>query len=219
MNVKAVMPTGIKICGMRRKEDIEAAGRCRPDYIGFILSEGFRRSVEVSEARRLSELLAPGIKVVGVFVNEPVEAIAGACDFLDMVQLHGQEDNSYLERLREVTDRALIQAFRIRESGDLERAMKSSADLILLDSGTGTGRSFEWNLIGEIQRPWILAGGLGPDNIAEAVSRFRPYAVDLSSGAETDGWKDPEKMRLCVEAVRKSAGVPAQDALTLKTQN
>ena len=202
------IPTGIKICGMRRKEDIEAAGRCRPDYIGFILSEGYRRSVEVREARRLSELLSPGIKVVGVFVNEPIEVIAEACDFLDMIQLHGQEDNVYLEKLREATAKPLIQAFRIRESGDLERAAQSSADLILLDSGTGTGQSFDWNLIGEIRRPWILAGGLGPDNVAEAAARFRPFAVDLSSGAETGGWKDPEKMRLCVEAVRKSAVIP-----------
>ena len=186
-------PTGIKICGMRRKEDIEAAGRCRPDYIGFILSEGYRRSVEVREARRLSEILSPGIKVVGVFV---------------MIQLHGQEDNVYLEKLREATAKPLIQAFRIRESGDLERAIQSRADLILLDSGTGTGQSFDWNLIGEIRRPWILAGGLGPDNVAEAAARFRPFAVDLSSGAETGGWKDPEKMRLCVEAVRKSAVIP-----------
>ena len=201
-------PTGIKICGMRRKEDIEAAGRCRPDYIGFILSEGYRRSVEVREARRLSEILSPGIKVVGVFVNEPIEVIAEACDFLDMIQLHGQEDNVYLEKLREATAKPLIQAFRIRESGDLERAIQSRADLILLDSGTGTGQSFDWNLIGEIRRPWILAGGLGPDNVAEAAARFRPFAVALSSGAETGGWKDPEKMRLCVEAVRKSAVIP-----------
>ena len=219
MNVRGIKPTGIKICGMRRKEDIAAANRCRPDYIGVILSEGFRRSVEPQEARRMCEMLDPGIRVVGVFVNEPIRRISETCDFLDFVQLHGQEDNSYLEKLREVTDIPLLQAFRISGPDDFGRAMESTADLILLDSGTGSGRSFDWDLIGKPDRPWILAGGLGPDNVAEAVSRFRPYAVDLSSGAETDGWKDPEKMRLCVEAVRKSAGVPAQDALTLKTQN
>ena len=208
MNGKDIKPTGIKICGMRRQEDIEAANRCRPDYIGFILSDGFRRSLEPREARRMCRLLDPGIRAVGVFVDEPVGKVAESCDFLDLVQLHGHEDNSYLEKLREFTDKPIIRAFRISGHDDFKRAMESSADLILLDSGTGSGRSFDWDLIGKPERPWILAGGLGPDNVAEAVSRFRPYAVDLSSGAETDGWKDPKKMRLCVEAVRKSAGAP-----------
>ena len=106
----------------------------------------------------------------------------------------------------------LIQAFRIRCVDDLKRAMESEADYLLLDNGTGTGEAFDWSLIsdaeelmcGEAARPWILAGGLGPDNVAEAVRRFRPYAVDLSSGAETDGWKDPEKMARCVQAVREA---------------
>ena len=202
--MKVSEPVKIKICGMRRREDIEAANMCRPDYIGFILSEGFRRSVRTEEARALAELLDPGIRVVGVFVNEPVEKIAACCDFLDLIQLHGREDNGYLKRLREVTDKPLIQAFRISEARDFERALQSIADLILLDSGTGSGRSFDWSLIGQSKRPWILAGGLGPDNVAEAAGRFHPYAVDLSSGAETDGWKDPMKMRACVEAVRNN---------------
>ena len=108
--------------------------------------------------------------------------------------------------------RLLIQAFRIRCVDDLKTAMESEADYLLLDNGTGTGEAFDWSLIsdaevlmcGEAARPWILAGGLGPDNVAEAVRRFRPYAVDLSSGAETDGWKDPEKMARCVQAVREA---------------
>ena len=106
----------------------------------------------------------------------------------------------------------VIQAFRIRSADDLKRAMESEADYLLLDNGTGTGEAFDWSLIrdaealkrGAAAKPWILAGGLGPDNVAEAVRRFRPYAVDLSSGAETDGWKDPEKMVRCVQAVREA---------------
>ena len=106
----------------------------------------------------------------------------------------------------------VIQAFRIRCADDLKRAMESEADYLLLDNGTGTGEAFDWSLISEAEtqqsgaaaRPWILAGGLGPDNVAEAVRRFRPFAVDLSSGAETDGWKDPEKMARCVQAVREA---------------
>ena len=223
--------TGIKICGMRRKEDIEAANACRPDYIGFILSPGFRRSVTPEEAEQLARRLAPGILKVGVFVNESVEKVVEAAGFLDLIQLHGSEDNAYIRDLRgrmatsdprgllEATNdprgrmtKPVIQAFRIRSADDLKRAMESEADYLLLDNGTGTGEAFDWSLIrdaealkrGAAAKPWILAGGLGPDNVAEAVRRFRPYAVDLSSGAETDGWKDPEKMARCVQAVREA---------------
>ncbi len=223
--------TGIKICGMRRKEDIEAANACRPDYIGFILSPGFRRSVTPEEAEQLARRLAPGILKVGVFVNESVEKVVEAAGFLDLIQLHGSEDNAYIRDLRgrmatsdprgllEATNdprgrmtKPVIQAFRIRSADDLKRAMESEADYLLLDNGTGTGEAFDWSLIrdaealkrGAAARPWILAGGLGPDNVAEAVRRFRPFAVDLSSGAETDGWKDPEKMVRCVQAVREA---------------
>ena len=214
--------TRIKICGMRRIEDIEVANACRPDYIGFILSPGFRRSVTPEAAEQLARRLAPGIMKVGVFVNESVEKVASAAGFLDMIQLHGKEDNAYIRDLRgrmtTTNDprgretKLVIQAFRIRSADDLKKAMESEADYLLLDNGTGTGEAFDWSLIrdadalkgGEAARPWILAGGLGPDNVAEAVRRFRPYAVDLSSGAETDGWKDPEKMARCVQAVREA---------------
>ena len=221
--------TGIKICGMRRIEDIEAANACRPDFIGFILSPGFRRSVTPEDAELLARRLAPGILKVGVFVNESVEKVAAAAGFLDLIQLHGSEDNAYIRDLRgrlattndprgraattnDPRGRLLIQAFRIRSADDLKRAMESEADYLLLDNGTGTGEAFDWSLIsdaevlmcGEAAKPWILAGGLGPDNVAEAVRRFKPFAVDLSSGAETDGWKDPEKMARCVQAVREA---------------
>ena len=221
--------TGIKICGMRRIEDIEAANACRPDFIGFILSPGFRRSVTPEAAEQLARRLAPGILKVGVFVNESVEKVASAAGFLDMIQLHGNEDNAYIRDLRgrlmttndprgraattnDPRGRLLIQAFRIRCANDLKRAMESEADYLLLDNGTGTGEAFDWSLIrdaealkrGAAAKPWILAGGLGPDNVAEAVRRFKPFAVDLSSGAETDGWKDPEKMARCVQAVREA---------------
>ena len=231
--------TGIKICGMRRIEDIEAANACRPDFIGFILSPGFRRSVTPEAAEQLARRLAPGILKVGVFVNESVEKVVEAAGFLDLIQLHGKEDNAYIRDLRgrlmttndprghmattndprgrlmttnDPRGRLLIQAFRIRCANDLKRAMESEADYLLLDNGTGTGEAFDWSLIrdaealkrGAAAKPWILAGGLGPDNVAEAVRRFRPFAVDLSSGAETDGWKDPEKMARCVQAVREA---------------
>ena len=231
--VAVMFETRIKICGMRRIEDIEAANACRPDYIGFILSPGFRRSVTPEEAEQLALKLAPEILKVGVFVNENIDRVVEAAGFLDLIQLHGKEDNSYIRELRgrlmgtnapartndpggrsattnDPRGRSLIQAFRIKCADDLKKAMESEADYLLLDNGTGTGEAFDWSLISDADeqqsmddnRPWILAGGLGPDNVAEAVRRFRPYAVDLSSGAETDGWKDPEKMAKCVQAVR-----------------
>ena len=160
--------TGIKICGMRRVEDIEAANACRPDYIGFILSPGFRRSVTPEAAEQLARRLAPGILKVGVFVNESVENVAAAAGFLDMI-----EDNAYIRDLRgrltttndlrgrltttndprgrlmtnDPKGRLLIQAFRIRCANDLKRAMESEADYLLLDNGTGTGEAFDWSLI------------------------------------------------------------------------
>ena len=223
--VAVMFETRIKICGMRRIEDIEAANACRPDYIGFILSPGFRRSVTPEEAEQLALKLAPEILKVGVFVNENIDRVVEAAGFLDLIQLHGKEDNSYIRELRgrlagtnapartnDPGGRSLIQAFRIKCADDLKKAMESEADYLLLDNGTGTGEAFDWSLIsdadvrqsGEDNRPWILAGGLGPDNVAEAVRRFKPFAVDLSSGAETDGWKDPEKMARCVQAVREA---------------
>lgn len=228
--------TKIKICGMRRPADIEAANLARPDYVGFILSEGFRRSVTAAEAEKMAAMLAPGIAAVGVFVNEPVERVASAAGFLDHIQLHGREDNDYIRELKAVVRLPVIQAFRIRTEEDLQRAHESDADILLLDNGTGTGQSFDWSLLKgmtgpagqgleesglsaqfrsridkerdsdrklkRMKRPWILAGGLHADNIAQAVRALHPYAVDLSSGAETDGWKDPVKMRRCVETVR-----------------
>ena len=199
--------TKIKICGLSRPCDVAYVNEARPDFCGFVIGvPQSRRNVTPETARSLRKALDPAIHPVGVFVDAPPALIAALTrdGTLSAVQLHGQEDNDYLARLREVTDKPVIQAFRIRGAGDLERAAESTADILLLDNGTGTGQSFDWSLIRDIERPWILAGGLGPSNVAEAVRRFRPYAVDLSSGAETDGLKDPEKMMLCVEAVRKS---------------
>ena len=166
--------TGIKICGMRRKEDIEAANACRPDYIGFILSPGFRRSVTPEDAELLARRLAPGILKVGVFVNESVEKVAAAAGFLDLIQLHGSEDNAYIRDLRgrlattndprgraattnDPRGRLLIQAFRIRSADDLKRAKESEADYLLLDNGTGTGEAFDWSLISDAEV--LMCGG------------------------------------------------------------
>lgn len=196
--------TRIKMCGIRRMEDIEAVNALRPEYIGFVFFPGSRRYVSPDTARALWQRLAPGIQAVGVFVDEEPAAVARllAEGVIDLAQLHGHEDEAYLARLRQLTDKPLIQAFRIRETADVERAQASSADCILLDAGAGDGRTFDWALLRDIRRPYFLAGGLNPENAGEAAARLRPFAVDVSSGIETDGVKDRNKMRAFTRAVR-----------------
>lgn len=201
--------TRIKLCGLRFPEDIKTACELKPDYIGFVFAPAFRRYIPPEKARVLKEGLSPEIRAVGVFVNERPEAVASLLNagLIDLAQLHGGEDESYISRLRSLTDGQLIQAFRIRDKADLSRAEQSSADFILLDAGTGEGRTFDWTLLSSFSRPYFLAGGLTPDNVSEAVRLFHPWGVDVSSGIETDGRKDPEKMRAFVRAVKGSETV------------
>jgi len=143
--------------------------------------------------------------VVGVFVDESAEIVARLLNdgTIDIAQLHGGEDEEYISRLRKLTGKPIIKAFRIESEEDIARAEKSSADHILLDSGMGTGKVFDWSLIQSIKRPYFLAGGLDCDNVGEAIKKLRPYAVDVSSGIETNGLKDKEKMAAFVAKVRK----------------
>lgn len=196
----------IKLCGLSRVCDIEVANELKPDYIGFVFAPGSRRYVPPDKARELKKMLDPGIQTVGVFVREEPEVIAGILDdgIIDLAQLHGGEDEDYISRLRELTDRPVIKAFRIDSEEDIRAAEASSADYILLDSGSGgTGTTFEWKLLSDMKRPYFLAGGLDPDNAGEAVRRLKPYGVDVSSGIETEGQKDKSKMTAFVHAVRK----------------
>ena len=195
----------IKLCGLTRPEDIEAANALKPDFIGFVFAQKSRRYVSPETASRLRAGLDPGIRAVGVFVREKPEQVAALLNagVIDLAQLHGGEDEAYIQRLRALTDRPLIQAFRVDTAADLERARASAADCILLDNGPGgTGAAFDWALLRGFERPYFLAGGLGPENVAAAVTALHPFAVDVSSGIETAGVKDPEKMRAFVQAVR-----------------
>lgn len=200
--------TKIKLCGLTRPEDIQAANELKPDYIGFVFAPQSRRYVTPMQAAQLVELLDPEITVVGVFVNETIETISALreCGIIDVAQLHGDEDENYITALRELTDMPVIKAFRIETEEDVAAAEGSSADHVLLDSGCGTGTAFDWSLIETIKRPYFLAGGLDPDNVRGAVETLHPYAVDVSSGIETNGVKDPEKMRKFVDAVRGASG-------------
>jgi len=199
--------TKIKICGLRRPEDIAYVNEAKPDFAGFIIDvPKSRRNVPREKVRELTALLSPEILPVGVFVNAPMETILSLVTdgTLKAVQLHGQESQSYLEELKKQVAVPLIRAFSIRSPEDLTEAEKSPADFVLLDNGAGgTGETFDWSLLSSFDRPFFLAGGLRLENITEAVSRFHPYALDLSSGAETDGYKDKEKIIAAVAAVRR----------------
>lgn len=154
----------VKLCGMSRAEDIEAVNRIKPDYIGFVFYEKSSRNVSVETAMQLKALLDASIKAVGVFVDSPPETVESLLTrgVIDIAQLHGHEDNDYITALRRATGKEIIQAFRIRSMEDVRRAEASLADMVLLDNGTGTGETFDWNLIRNVARPFILAGGLYP---------------------------------------------------------
>lgn len=198
--------TKIKLCGLTRPCDIDAANKLLPDYIGFVFAPKSKRYASPEVAAELKVRLDPRIRAVGVFVNEDVDQVAKllADGIIDVAQLHGKEDEGYIARLREKIRKPVIKAFRIDTPEDVALANASSADFVLLDSGNGgTGTVFDWNLLRGICRPYFLAGGLNPENAEEAVRTLKPYAVDVSSGIETDRLKDPRKMTAFVAAVRK----------------
>lgn len=198
--------TKIKLCGLSRPCDIETANRLLPEYIGFVFAPKSKRYVPPETAAALKGLLHPSVQAVGVFVREEPEQVARLLrdGIIDIAQLHGGEDAAYVRVLRRLTDRPILQAFRVDSATDVAAAQKSEADMILLDAGAGgTDTAFDWTLLRDIRRPYFLAGGLHPDNVREAVERLSPYAVDVSSGIETDGRKDADKMEAFMRAVRR----------------
>ena len=207
--------TKIKICGLSRREDISYVNEAMPDYCGFIINfPKSHRNVTPDQVRELTKDLDRDICPVGVFVNEPMDTILSlaADGTLGAVQLHGKESPEYVAELKEKlagsagidADRRIpvIQAFTIFTEADMERAGQSRADYILLDRGTGTGQTFDWNLVGEVNRPFFLAGGLSSENLSDAIGKMHPYAVDISSGVETDRRKDREKILKAVNIIR-----------------
>ena len=199
--------TQIKICGLTREADIDYVNEARPDYIGFILNfPKSRRNLSPEQAAALKSRLSPEIRAVGVFVDRPAEEIIRAAETvgLDVIQLHGHEDDAYIAALRERTNLPVWKAFRVRSAADLSAAERSSADEILLDNGYGTGEAFDWSLAGGFNRPFLLAGGLTSENIPQAIRTLHPKLVYISSGVETDGRKDRNKILAAVRAARDS---------------
>ena len=200
--------TKIKMCGLFREEDITYANEVSPDYIGFVFYKKSHRYVGMETASRLRSKLDDGIQTVGVFVDEDISLIKELVDkkIIDIVQLHGHEDEEYIKELRDALGESytkIIKAIVIKSESDIPKP-QPLVDYYLLDSGMGSGSSFDWNLIKDLQTPIFLAGGLNTENISEALSLVKPYAVDVSSGIETDKVKDFDKMRLFASLVRNN---------------
>lgn len=197
--------TRVKLCGMHTAADVEAVNRVKPDLCGFITDyPASPRNLPPSRMRELAAQVNEGIFTVSVTVNAPVADVGAAAEdgWVDLFQLHGDEDNDYIAYLRAFTQAGIIQAFRIASLADVERAHNSAADMVLLDAGKGSGQTFNWNLISGFDRPFILAGGLSPGNVAEAIDTLHPWGIDVSTGIETDGMKDEAKMAAVTAAAR-----------------
>ena len=193
----------IKICGLTREEDIRIVNDVRPDYVGFVFA-GNKRKVDEAQAARVRQLLDENIPAVGVFVDAPIEQIYRLvkAKTVQLVQLHGNEDEDYITALNESCNVPVIKAFSVQTKADIEKARESSVSWVLLDNGKGgTGERFPWELIPSLKRPFFLAGGLSPENVREAAT-YRPYALDVSSGVETNGKKDKDKIKRFVTYVR-----------------
>ena len=204
----------LKICGMRRAEDIEIANSYKPDYIGFVFAESPRK-VSYEQAKELSDLLSEDIVPVGVFVNEHMKLIVDLFKdgIIEMAQLHGDEDEKYIRNLKdksiEETGKQIpvINAIEIKEGADYDDELlkwrDSVSDYFILDSGKGSGKTFDWSLLDKesefFKNSIFLAGGLNSENLALAIEEFNPFAVDLSSSVETDGFKDEKKIKEIIE--------------------
>lgn len=200
----------IKMCGLRRPDDIIYANEYLLDYIGFVFAES-RRKVSGEEAKNLGAQLDPFIKKVGVFVNEPVRSLitiskqAG----LDIIQLHGDEGEEYIKEVKHETGKELWKAVRVRMVKDIQEAQRLPADKLLLDSFSeesygGTGKVMDFAVLdqADIRKPYFIAGGLTVENLPEILKKAEPYGIDISSRIETEGVKDREKMLKVIQCVR-----------------
>ncbi|MCL1883563.1 MAG: phosphoribosylanthranilate isomerase [Defluviitaleaceae bacterium] len=199
------MPPKIKICGITRLCDIEAINAAKPDYIGFVFAES-RRRVTQYQAKALYKALEPLIIAFGVFVNAPLDYILRLVGegIIDAIQLHGAEDEFFIEELRRHTASPIIKAVSVQKKGDVQKWENSAADFLLLDhKNGGTGETFDWDLIGAVKKPFFLAGGLSAKNVIDAIKNTNPFAVDVSSGVEVaPGVKCPEKINRFVKVCK-----------------
>lgn len=200
--------TKIKICGLFRQEDITFANQVMPDYAGFVLAKS-RRQIDRTTAVQFRKLLNPEILVVGVFVDAPAEEVISYLEegIIDIAQLHGDENEEDIQYIKAVTGREVIKAVKVKSRADIEAWLDTEADYLLFDSGAGSGEAFDWSLLQDVTREYFLAGGLKPGNITESIQMLHPYTIDISSGVETDGYKDLIKMQEAVSLVRQKGTV------------
>lgn len=199
--------TKIKICGLKRLEDIEIINKYKPDYIGFVFADS-KRKVTHELAGQMKENLDSSIISVGVFVDADIDEILKLYrdDVIDIAQLHGRESEEYINKLKQKSNYQLkiINAIEMSDKKDLKAYENSIADYLLLDSGKGSGKTFDWSLIRkDLKKEFFLAGGLNAQNISQAITEFNPYAVDLSSSLETNGYKDELRIKEVMEAINE----------------
>lgn len=202
----------IKFCGIRRLEDVAAVNLCQPDYMGMILSGGFRRSISQEQAQRLVQEKSDAIAAVGVFVNESSETICRMAEqlHLQVIQLHGNESAEQIQTLQQKTGLPVWKALRIGTLEELEAAGTTNpADCLILEGKTGagiggTGVCADWELLARHSwnRSFFLAGGLQPENVLEAIATVSPTGVDFSSGIEEDGVKSLRRMKQLMTLIR-----------------
>ena len=191
----------IKICGLKRIEDVDYVNEYLPDYVGFVFA-GKKRKITYEQAVCLKSHLNSSIQVVGVFVDEDISFVEKLVNHhvIDLVQLHGHESQSYIDDLKKKIDVPMIKAIQIIDENSFKQHY--DVDYYLYDHGSGgTGKSFDWSLLKESDKPVFLAGGIDLSNIDEALKK-NVYALDVSSGVETEGFKDREKIKEIVRRVR-----------------
>ena len=200
--------TKIKICGLVRPADIAIVNEVLPDYIGFVFAKS-KRQISDKLAEELKAMLHRSISSVGVFVNEDLKRIIYLCNkkIIDFVQLHGDEDEDYIVKLRTKIGIPIIKAVRVRSVEDIHRADRIDSEYLLLDAFKedqygGSGASFDWSMITKVKKPYFLAGGINSDNVLSAIKQVNPYVIDVSSGVETDGFKDKNKIIDMITKVR-----------------
>lgn len=189
------MISKLKICGIRRIEDILMVNEIKPEFIGFVFAKS-KRQIDLNTAIELKRKLNSAIKCVGVFVNEDINQIVKIVDSkaIDIIQLHGDESNDYIKLLKEKVSAKIIKVIKI--NSDLnDNTSFSQVDYLLYDSGNGSGKPFDWNININKKKPTFIAGGININNIEEAYKIFNPFAFDVSSGVEVGGYKNLDKMR------------------------
>lgn len=201
--------TKIKICGLSRTDDIEFCNRLKPDFIGFVFFKKSIRNISFNQAEKLKSMLDDNIRSVGVFVNEDISFIEKLCrrNVIDMIQLHGNENDEYIMNLKQLTDKPIIKAVRVKSADEIYKADELPCDFLLLDTyieniAGGSGKTFDWSVIPKTEKPFFLAGGLDKLNVSAAIKQCSPYAVDVSSSVEENGIKSELKSAEFIKAVR-----------------